>query len=852
MTFAACLARLEAEGIIDAGRVERYRSEYDRLNSAYSKTMGKFDAENQATFDGMEALEFAARNDRRQKLKQINVQRGLLTSVAAHVEGGGRGGQFAAAVMDHHEAVPGIANISNRRAAIRNLAWSRMDKFIERYKRNLLGVVAKRAELEDVARILRGEKVDNANAKLIANAVSDTFENLRLQFNRAGGAIPKLTNWGLPQRHDALMIGKAGLDAWKAYIRPLLDTKSMIDNTTGKAFVSDKAIDEALDAAWRNISSEGMDGTVPGAFNGQGKTANRRTDHRFLVFKDTDSWLAYNKRFGTGDIFDAITGHIDSMSRDISAMQVLGPNPGLTVRWLGDILKQDALPTMANGKSVKLEAKAADGADLMDRMWGMYTGEATVPHSRGKARFWQGVRNWNVATKLGRAFVTAFFTDPAWAATNAKFNGLPVMKTLGNYLGAFNPADASHRSAARSAGIVMHELTQRTESMWREGSRMRFNLYELSNRAADATLRATFLTPHTVAMKEANALSFMGEWAELSGKKYGELGDGARLAFERYGINERDWDLLRSTALAKSDGPTLLRPGDLTRRGDVDPDEALSSAVKFFELMDAEQGFRVPGESLRARTEAATFGGGIDIKRGTHGGEMLYSVTQFKTFGIDAMMKTMQRGIYGQGALSGANYAMRTLAFVTIGGMLAEQFLTIGDGKDPLPFDEKLLAKGMMRGGGFGLAGDFIGGGINNDRGQTVAGFVTGPTLATVVDPLVNLTLGNVGELARGEDTNAGREAVRFLKNNIPGGNAWYAKTAMNRMLLDELDAIADPDVNQAWARMDRRAQDQGTGYYWQPGEAAPDRGVDFGNGAMPEGAFGGAFDTLFEGENEE
>lgn len=826
MSLDVCLARLEAEGTIDAERAARFRSEYERLNAAYGKTMGKAEAAAQATADAMDALEHQAAIDRRQKLLQIDTQRRVLTGLGEHIERGGKAGQYALALMDHHEAVPGVANVDNRRTAIWNLAWSKMDRFIERYKRNLVGQVSNKAELENVARALRGEAVSDANAQMLAKSVGDTFEWLRLQFNRAGGNIPKLKNWGMPQSHDAVTIAKAGLAEWKAFIRPLIDPSEMIDNATGKAFASEEAIDEALDAVWRNISSEGMDGQVPGSFTGNAKVANRRTDHRFLVFKDSDAWLAYNQRFGTGDLFDAITGHIDSMSRDIAAMQVLGPNPALTVRWLGDVLKQDALPTMANGVAPKLEADAARGADKLGLMYRMYTGELTMPppNRRTLARFFSGVRAWNTATKLGRAFVSAVFTDPVWTAMNAKFNGLSVTKALATYVRTFNPADASHRAAAAHAGLIFQEMTQRAERMMRDGHRMRFNLHEFSRRAADATLRATFLTPHTVAMKQAAGLSFMKEWAELAGKGWAELGDGHRMAFDRYGIDAADWDLLRSTAIESGDGISVLRPGDLARREDLDPDMALQASMKFFEMIDAESRFFVPGDSLRARTEIATLGGGVELKRGTVAGELVHSASQFKTFGVIAMMNLWQRSLYGRGAMNGASYAMTMPIFLMLGGIAAEQMLQIMDGKDPLPTDEKLAARGMLRGGGLGLLGDFLGTGIQNDRGNTLLGFASGPTASTFVDPTLNLTLGNAGELARGEETNVGRELVRAFKANLPGGNAWYAKLALNRMLLDELDAIADPDYRDAWRRMERRAEDQGTEFWWAPGDGGPER----------------------------
>jgi hypothetical protein len=826
MTFATCLARLEAEGTIDAERAARFRTEYDRLNAAYGKSMGAMDASMQAGKDTMDALDWQAQLDRRQKLRQIETQRQILTGLGAHIERGGKAGQYVMALADHNEAVPGVANLKNRHSSLRMLAWSKMDKSIERYKRNLLGVVSNRAELQDVARAMRGEAVDNANAKMIATAMTDTFEWLRLQYNRAGGDIPKLKNWGMPQSHDAMLIAKAGQQEWKAFIRPLVDPAQMIDNTTGKAFSDEAAIDEALDAVWRNISSQGMDGHVPGSFNGQGKLANRRTDHRFLVFKDTDAWLAYNEKFGSGDLFGAITGHIDGMTRDIAAMQILGPNPALTVRWLGDIIKMDAMPPLAGGGAPSFGKWDRRGVKMLDYMYKNYMGELTAPDpaNRTFARTMQGIRNWNVTSKLGSAWVSAFFTDPFWTAINAKFNGLSATKALTNYVRTFNPADATHRAAAEHAGLVVSEMTQRAENMFREGSRMRFNLYEFSSRMADGTLRATFLTPHTVAMKQAAGVSFMKEWADEAGNAFAQLGEGKRLSFQRYGIDASDWDLLRATAMDDVDGPKLLRPGDLARREDIDPDVALAAAMKFNDLIDAETAYFVPSESLRYSTEIMTLGGAGVFEKGTVGGEVLYSMTQFKTFPVIALMQMLQRAIYGRGAMSGMQYAISLPILLTFGGILAEQLLQIRDGKDPLPMDERLVARGMLRGGGTGILGDFIGSSIQNDRGTTVAGFIGGPTLSTLVDPAINLTLGNIGEVARDEETNGGRELMRSFKANLPGGNAWYAKLAMNRLFLEELDALADPDTRAAHRRMEKRAEEQGTEFWWAPGEQTPDR----------------------------
>lgn len=837
MTFANCLTRLVSEGTIDAERAARFAKEYDRLNSGYAKTMGRLDAELQASRDAMDALDWQAQQSSIQKMKQLGVQRGLLDEFTQHLEAGGSAGKFLAGIMDSHDATA-FAGVANDSVAIGNMAWARMGRFTDRYKRNMVGVVSNRAELDDVARALRGEKVDNANARLVGDSIADTFEWLRLQFNRAGGAIPRLKNWGMPQSHDAQLIARAGAKDWKDFIRPLLDPAAMIDRQTGKGFSDPAVLDEALDDAFRNITSEGMDGQVPGAFTNGGKLANRRADHRFLIFKDSDAWLAYNERFGQGDLFDAITGHIASMSSDIAAMRRLGPNPALTVRWLKDLAAQDALPTLAGGPAIALTKDARKGAGLLERQWLYYSGALTMPASRGTARFFQGARNWNVATKLGSAFTTAFWTDPNWGLVNARFNGLSEMNALKNYVGSFNPLDASHRQAARHAGLVAHELTTRSERMWRQGAAMRFNLTEFTRRSADFVLRATLLTPSTLAWKESAGLSWMMDWGDIAGTGWGALGKGRQLAFERYGIDAADWDLLRSTPVIEDEGITLLRPGDLARRDDIDPDTALASAVKFFAMIDAETKRRVVGEGLRAQTEAITLFGGAHLNKGTIPGELLHSMTQFKTFGIAAVINTWQRAVHGRGAMSPAAFVARTLIGAWVGGMIAEQMWQIWNGKDPLPWDEMLLMRGFIRGGGGGILADILGQGFSNDRGDTLVGYASGPLLRNIVDPAVNLTLGNSGGLMRGEETNAAREGVRFLKENIPGGNAWYGRLALNRLILDALDEMADPDYRQAWRRMERRAHDQGTEYFWEPGDASPDRAPDFGPAfAMDEGS---------------
>lgn len=837
MTFRVCLAKLVDEGKVDKERARRFEAEFERLRAQYAKSMGDVAAEDVATREAMDALEWQALTDRRQKMMQIRVQQDLLVKAQAHLDAGGSAKHFAIAVMDHHEAVPGLPSVENTKGAIERLAWSRMGDFLDRHGHDVLGRVRNADELDDVVRALRGEAVESPEAVQTASAVRDTMEWLRQQFNAGGGAIPKLKDWGLPQSHDALEVAKAGYAEWRAFILPKLDWQAMIDTATNKPFASMEGLEPALEQAWRNISSNGLDSATPGAFSGSGKLANRHADHRFFTFKSADDWLEYNQRFGVGSIFDAITGHIGSMSRDIAAMRVLGPNPQATVRWLGDVMRQDALPTIDGGRQVALAADAGRGAKILDDLWDYYSGEMTrvAPENRAMARRFSGVRNWNVMSKLGSAALSAIPTDPMFAGMTAKFNGLPVMDEIGTYLRTFNPADASHREAAMHAGLVFSEMTGRAERMWRDGGQL--NVHELTRRGANALLETTLLTPHTVAAKQAIGLAFMKDWAEHADTAFADLADPKRMSLERYGIDAADWDRLRATESAEQGSVRLLRPADLAR---TEAPGALDTAVKFMSLIDSETKFGVPGESLRASAAVATMGHSTRIERGTIGGELLHSANQFKTYSVVWMMTHLERAIYGRGGMSRMQYALTLPIFLTLGGYIADTLIDVARGEAPsMELTPLRFARAVTRGGGLGILGDLMSAGLAGDRGASgpVTGFLVGPTLGAIADPVAALTLGNIGEAASGKDVHLTSELVRQARQAIPGSNAWYARAAMNRLVFDQLQELADPHYRQSWRRMERQAAERGNTYWWHPGAAAPDLSNAFAQpqeGAQP------------------
>ncbi len=79
-------------------------------------------------------------------------------------------------------------------------------------------------------------------------------------------------------------------------------------------------------------------------------------------------------------------------------------------------------------------------------------------------------------------------------------------------------------------------------------------------------------------------------------------------------------------------------------------------------------------------------------------------------------------------------------------------------------------------------------------------------------------------QLASGEKTHFGRELVRFARSNIPGSNIWYLRLAWERIVIDQLQYLLDPEANESFKRRQQFwKRETGQEFFWRPGEVLPD-----------------------------
>ena len=148
----------------------------------------------------------------------------------------------------------------------------------------------------------------------------------------------------------------------------------------------------------------------------------------------------------------------------------------------------------------------------------------------------------------------------------------------------------------------------------------------------------------------------------------------------------------------------------------------------------------------------------------------------------------------------------------TFMGYVAMSLKDIAKGRSPRdPMEDPLATAqaAMLQGGGLGIYGDFLFGETNR-FGQSLSSTLAGPTVSTISD-LVKLKDQMIG----GQDV--GSSAVRFMYNNTPFANLFYAKPVIDYFFMERVFNELNP--GQAQRRANRLLKENAQTMLWQQTE---------------------------------
>lgn len=713
-----------------------------------------------------------------------------------------------------HGDMSGIQSIDSKARAIASVYRGDLVDFYTNIKGGL-GVFTDAELVQKIVRERFNDSTGDPLAKKISDKMGEVFEGMRERFNRAGGDIGKLDDWGLPQTHSLEKIVLAGKQAWVQKAEGLIDTSKYVheDGT----YYSQQEIRELLEYSFDTLSSNGANKTEIGrqSFGGNSKVTSRHSESRVLHFKDAESWMEYQYEFGGMPFVDLIEAHVNGLSKDIAMVENLGSSPKNSMRILMDAAEQK---DWQNGLDADTTGKSRKRAQTM---FDEFTGQNT-PQSEVLANLGLAYRSMNVASMLGGTTISSV-TDQAMIAKTASVHGIAFRKTFGELLTQLNPKNKEDRELAHSLGLATEEMLG-SIARWSDDGLTSVHgksqkLARVSSGIASQVMRVSGLNALTAASKVGFTKMLMEKYGRLSrSKAWADLDAMDRELMEKTGLNERAWEVMRlADPVVDRKGNQLMSArsiyeipdNQLTQFGD--PQKVRDEVATQFQahLLD-EQGMAVVEAGLRERTWMTP-----GMRKGTAMGEIVKSMLQFKSFSAAFLMRHGGRTMAQQGMQGKAAYAIPLIAMTTVLGGLVVQLKELVNGNDPATMWDSddpdktidFMKRSFVAGGGLPVLGDILIAGTDTS-GRDAGDFIAGP-FGSDFKSLLSLTVGNATQLSDGTDTNAGNETFKFLKGKIPAQNLWYTKAATNRMIFDEMQDIIAPGYREKLLRKAEREHDR-------------------------------------------
>lgn len=441
-----------------------------------------------------------------------------------------------------HGDMSGIQSIDSKARGIASIYRGELVDFYTNIKGGL-GIFTDQELVQKIVRERFGESTGDALAKKISDKMGDVFETMRDRFNRNGGDIGKLDNWGLPQTHNLEKIAQAGKQAWVTKAESLIDTRQYVHENGD--YYSQQEIRSLLEYTYDTLSSDGANKIEVGrqaTGGGTSKVTNRHGESRVLHFKDAESWLEYQSDFGGMQFVDLVEAHINGLSKDIAMVENLGSNPKTALKIL-----MDAAANKDWSKGVEAN-KTNNSRKRAQVMFDEFSG-GNSPQSQVLANLGLAYRSMNVASMLGGTTI-ASIADQATIAKTASVHDLSYRKAFGELIGQLNPANKADRDLAHSLGLATEEMLGSIARWSDDGLTATYGksekLARISSGVATQVMRVSFLNALTSASKVGFTKQLMEKYGRLSrSKAWNDLDPQDRELLSNTGLNERAWQVFQ-------------------------------------------------------------------------------------------------------------------------------------------------------------------------------------------------------------------------------------------------------------------------------------------------------------------
>jgi len=673
----------------------------------------------------------------------------------------------------------------------------------------------------------------NAVAAKVKSVMADTYEVGRQYANQFGAAVGKLPEFMGHQLHNGekmmklsdnwienrklskqvksisgkgqpfvLAMRDAAFEKWKNYILPRLDKERSLDGD-----IQDKGLRDVFD----NIIMGRYDPKIGGKFDGdvlyQGPSniAKKISRQRVLHFKDGQSAFEYNERYGHGSLPTMVARTLRSMSDNMGFMQKFGVNGNAMFDRMAKKTEREALKRGFTKKQVNRNISRARNtlAEI--------NGSLRVPLDNMFAKIAGGARAFNAITKLGFLPVRAL-SDLGNKASELRANGMGFLQSssesfLSSAKGLTAGLSEDERHLSDVLGSYFESLPQQLMNRYHAGDGFPGGMSKLVH----LSYKVTGMVRFDEINRRTLGISLARDLVLRKAKSFKGLPDTLQRTLFEHGMGKEEWDLMRSpeNISAPIGNKQYLTPDaardyskesiakylnksvdELKPREIQSVKDDMELMVRSYYMNATENVAMLPG----AR-EAAMMHFGTDPN--SVPGALIRLLTQFKGFPLSftrrklgrVFGRVMQDGLNKQTFLSQGKVLAQMMGEVSVYGYLSMTMSSALKGQTPPdPRNPSVVFDSIMKGGGFGIYGDFLAGEWLKYNG--LSSTLGGPTFGALQQ--ITNTLGTVGrDLQNGDDPS--HSIFQLAKNNMPIINLWYTKAAFDYLFLYGLQEHMSP-----------------------------------------------------------
>lgn len=418
-----------------------------------------------------------------------------------------------------------IESMSNAQAAIFK---SKLDKLFQYEKDGtaLLGLMTDKKFGEDFIREAKGQDSGNPQAKQAYKNFSDINNEMIDLLNRVGGDVSKRADWSLPQYLSQYKLSKMTVDEyvknWMEFVK-----RDEYVNPDG-SLMSDAQMAKFLEESYYTQLTGGA-GKQPGEGNGASAIANRRQERRQLHYKSPEAYAKAMELAGEGNVYEQIQRHIDSISRDITFIEKVGPNADL------------AFHSML-AKAIDLDVRNAGKYDesyvnTIKTAWAQSTGAWSDNLSVAERHVLNETKSTFVASKLG-GMILAQIGDLTSIVSVSRAMQIPLSSVMANAVKYASSPE--FRSAAKSMGYALESVAHSVSRLGDAASS-----YGTMSKVAALSVRLQGSNAWNDLWSGALGTAMAAQTSQLN-MKYKTLADlpeWDRHVLESKGVTEQDWAL---------------------------------------------------------------------------------------------------------------------------------------------------------------------------------------------------------------------------------------------------------------------------------------------------------------------